>query len=185
MREVVSHANKESLSGNSSAIFETMDTCITLCNQSVPGTKQYENNEPNVTLPAKRCRSARKMTMALGSFLIRATEILSSQIVKQFTVTMTKLECIGLFVGTGVVFQTIPCTKMNLGSFQYCNLPRGFITQGKFTIHRCTDTGSHKSNCCQMDAKVDIKHVKNLLPRISESQGGSAIGEYFNEYVYM
>ena len=39
MREVVSHANKESLSGNSSAIFETMHTCITLCNQSVPGTK--------------------------------------------------------------------------------------------------------------------------------------------------
>ena len=73
MRKVVSHANKESLSGNSSAIFETMHTCITLCNQSVPGTKQYENNEPNVTLPAKRCRSARKMTMALGSFLIRAT----------------------------------------------------------------------------------------------------------------
>ena len=76
MCEVVSHANKESLSGNSSAIFETMHTCITLCNQSVPGTKQYENNEPNVTLPAKRCRSARKMTMAFGSFLIRATEII-------------------------------------------------------------------------------------------------------------
>ena len=44
--EVVSHANRESLSGNSSAIFETMHTCITLCNQSVPGTKQHENNEP-------------------------------------------------------------------------------------------------------------------------------------------
>ena len=70
--ENVSHANQVSLSGNSSAIFETMHTCITLCNQSVPGTKQYENNEPNVTLPAKRCRSARKMTMALGSFYISA-----------------------------------------------------------------------------------------------------------------
>ena len=80
MREVVSHANKESLSGNSSAIFETMHTCITLCNQSVPGTKQYENNEPNVTLPAKRCRSVRKMTMALGSFLIRATDMLCAAI---------------------------------------------------------------------------------------------------------
>ena len=53
--EVVTHANQESLSGNSSAIFKTMHTCITLCNQSVPGTKPHENNEPNISLPAKCC----------------------------------------------------------------------------------------------------------------------------------
>ena len=73
--KVVSHANQESLSGNSSAIFEKIHTCITLCNQSVPGTKPHENNELYVSLPAKRCRPARKMTMALGSFLIRATDM--------------------------------------------------------------------------------------------------------------
>ena len=66
--EIVSHANQESLSGNSSAIFETMHTCITLCNQSVSGTKQYENNEPNVTLLAKRCRWHAKWQWHLANF---------------------------------------------------------------------------------------------------------------------
>ena len=51
--EVVSHANQESLSGNSSAIFETMHTCTLLCNQSVPGTKQQEKNEKNVSMKEK------------------------------------------------------------------------------------------------------------------------------------
>ena len=39
--KVVSLAKKESLSGYSSAILETMHTCVTLCNQSVRGILLY------------------------------------------------------------------------------------------------------------------------------------------------
>ena len=66
--EVVTHANQERLSGNSSAIFMTMHTCITLYNQSVPGTKPHKNNEPNISLPAKRCRqNAAGETLPVGT----------------------------------------------------------------------------------------------------------------------
>ena len=46
--KVVFHANQESISVNSRAIFKTMHTRIT--NVLVPGTKQHENNEPYVSL---------------------------------------------------------------------------------------------------------------------------------------
>ena len=74
---------------------------------------------------------------------------------------------------------------MNPGSFQYCNLPWGFITQGNFTKHLWNATGCKKENFCKRDAKEEIKHVKNLFLRKSEGGGGSAIGVYFNKYVDM
>ena len=65
--KVVSHANKESLSGNSSAIFEIMHTCITFCNRTNEAIRK--KNDPNIALPAKRCRSARKMAMRLAHIM--------------------------------------------------------------------------------------------------------------------